>query len=627
MMHTRRNAVLAVLAALAVIGGPVAAQELPEAEEEEVVVSARKLPQTRTEVPASVSVITREEIARANSPSVLELIGRQPGVFVGQQGGAGQNAWVQIRGLGGKTPAQNLILIDGHPDFMGIMGHGMPRAQVLDNVERVEIIRGPAATLYGSMALGGLIHIITREAPEQPTAQAWAEGGSFGTTTGQLRAGTTLGRLSFAVSGGHYGTDGHLDNNWAEATIDDFGFNADLRWSPGFVTRFRGRVAHVDTLDQNRIAAALRAGTADAAVPRLHQRFYRRDFGFTNEWRGDGGTATLGLYHNPSEHRFDLPDGFNAEDFVSGITWRHQFRVGAERDFSWGLEWQRSGGKVKHAGWPFPRRNFARSEGAAYAGTSYTLEGGERLSAALRVQLTEGFSPRLLPSVGAEWPAAGGGTFRASLRSGYRTPSFRELYLFEGANPFLRPERTQQIELGYRYPLAGGGEVDLAAYHLAAQDLIQTGPRPAGLPGIAPTANVNVPTVRLYGFELGLRKAFSPTFSGYLNYSYLDPGAAKAYNTAHQGALGADLRRGRLRWSADVQLFYQIWGVDAAGRLTQVPGVVVANTRLSYALGRDYEASLGIDNLFDQHYRLDPALPERMPMPGRSLVFGVRARH
>ncbi|MDH7571234.1 MAG: TonB-dependent receptor plug domain-containing protein, partial [Armatimonadota bacterium] len=103
----------------------VRAEESAEPEEEEIVVTARRRKETRAVVPESTTVITREDIERSNAQNVVDLLNREPGVFVNRQGGLGYGGNVQVRGLGGNPPTRSLVLVDGHPDFMGIMGHSL----------------------------------------------------------------------------------------------------------------------------------------------------------------------------------------------------------------------------------------------------------------------------------------------------------------------------------------------------------------------------------------------------------------------------------------------------------------------------------------------------------------------
>lgn len=136
----------------------------------EVVVTGSPVKVSRNNIPMSVSVLKRHQIAESDESALLPILnGRIPGLFVTErgvtgfgvaQGSAGQ---ISMRGIGGSPTTGVLMLIDGHPQFMGIFGHPLPDSYVASDVERVEVIRGPGSVLYGTNAMGGVINIITKK--------------------------------------------------------------------------------------------------------------------------------------------------------------------------------------------------------------------------------------------------------------------------------------------------------------------------------------------------------------------------------------------------------------------------------------------------------------------------------
>ena len=133
-----------------------------------VVVSANKIHVNRNSVPLSISVIEREEIEASSESALLPVLSeRVPGLFVTEKGitgfgvSEGAAGTVNIRGVGQGNKV--LMLFDGQPQWAGIFGHSLPDTYVASDVERVEVIRGPGALLYGSNAMGGVVNIITRQ--------------------------------------------------------------------------------------------------------------------------------------------------------------------------------------------------------------------------------------------------------------------------------------------------------------------------------------------------------------------------------------------------------------------------------------------------------------------------------
>ena len=119
-------------------------------------------------VPMSISVVSGNKITQRLQPSLLPLLAEEvPGLFISQRGvmgygvAAGAAGGMSIRGIGGSPTSGVLVLIDGHPQYMGLMGHPLADSYQSMMTERVEVVRGPASVLYGSNAMGGVINIIT----------------------------------------------------------------------------------------------------------------------------------------------------------------------------------------------------------------------------------------------------------------------------------------------------------------------------------------------------------------------------------------------------------------------------------------------------------------------------------
>ena len=164
---------------------------------EEVVVTATMNKVNLRNVPMSVSIVSAAEIESRLQPSLLPLLAEEvPGLFITQRGvmgygvaeGAAGN--MNIRGIGGTPTSGVLILIDGNPQYMGLMGHPLADSYQSMMAERVEVVRGPASVLYGSNAMGGVINIITKKQREDGwhnSVQAMC--GSYRTLSTELSSG------------------------------------------------------------------------------------------------------------------------------------------------------------------------------------------------------------------------------------------------------------------------------------------------------------------------------------------------------------------------------------------------------------------------------------------------------
>lgn len=165
----------------------------------------------------SVAVVDRDEIVRRQEASVLPLLTEQvPGLFVTGRGVMGYGVsdgaagGISLRGIGGGSAAQMLVLIDGHPQYMGLFGHPIADAYQSMLAERVEVVRGPASVLYGSNAMGGVINIVTRRQREEGVKTDLNVGyGSWNTLQTEAANRIRKGRFTSVVTGSYNRTDGH----------------------------------------------------------------------------------------------------------------------------------------------------------------------------------------------------------------------------------------------------------------------------------------------------------------------------------------------------------------------------------------------------------------------------------
>lgn len=263
-----------VLAALCGVPVPsFATDAAPARYREEVLVTAARTPTALRNAGASVTVITREDIERRNPLTLTDLLREVPGVAVSRSGGVGSYTQVRVRGA---EANQVLVLIDG------IEANDITRSDdfdfshlTVDDVERVEIVRGPQSALWGSDALAGVINIITRRGSGPPSAHAVLEYGSFNTkrASGAVGAGNdawdgTLG-VSYVDSGGtNISERGAEDDGYRNGTL-----NTRLGWQalPQLRLEATGRLSDIRTATDGDIGLGVPSDTA--GVTRILQAY------------------------------------------------------------------------------------------------------------------------------------------------------------------------------------------------------------------------------------------------------------------------------------------------------------------------------------------------------------------
>ena len=192
----------------------------------EVVVTATRHAEKTTDVPASVSVITEQDIENSTAQNIPELLRTQAGILVNDITGNGRSYSVDVAGFGETASLNTLVLVDGRrinePDLSGVDWLDIP----LKRVKRIEIIRGGrGSVLYGDNAAGGVINIITKKGPAGLKAGGSLAGGSYGTLRTNAYAGGTVKNFSIRLSGNYLTSDGYRDNSQTDSK--DLGVDAD----------------------------------------------------------------------------------------------------------------------------------------------------------------------------------------------------------------------------------------------------------------------------------------------------------------------------------------------------------------------------------------------------------------
>ena len=589
------------LGVVAIGGASDGAQAEPVFEVEIVGLIEEGAPGTTT---TSTSVITETEIERTTAQNLMDLLVREPGVWVSRQGGMGFGGNVTIRGFGGSPPTQLAVLLDGHPTQMGIMGHILPTSYILDNVKRIEVLRGPFGARYGDMAIGGAINIITRgPRDEEATGAVSAMGGSFDSVGEQVWFRGLNEQSGYRAQLGRFTTNG--DNPFAKYDGESYSLAVDQSLRGGWEMTFRGQRLIYTTFDQREVATAYAEGRPANFI---EQDYDRQDYDLTFA-RSDASRAIeIKFYRTEGEHEFE--DGFHSEDFGQGLLVSQTAPMGDGRG-QWGAAWRSFGGDVYSMA-----RSFSRNEPAAYFIVDQPVADRTDLSVGLRYAAPEDLDPELLPHFGLTRELDQGWTLFTSARRGYRAPSFRELYLFGINNPDLGPESAWQYEVGARRRLPSGAQVELSFFRIDAEDLIVLRPRPVGMPGL-PMQYANAQDVTREGFEVGARWPAGLNTALYANFSFLNPGEVREQTVGRKLAAGVDHRRGQWLLSGDVEYIHRLFDYDQTNTLVEVPAFMVVNLKASRPLANGASIGLVIENLFDRTYRVDPAYP--YSMPGRAV--------
>jgi outer membrane cobalamin receptor len=448
------------LAPSALIQAQSATDQAPQ-ELEPMVITATLTPTPLSRTTASVTVISREQIAAQQAESVTALLRQIPGVHIDQPGARGSISSIYLRG---GDPSFTQVLIDGVKvnDPTNNRGGSFDFSTLnTDHIERIEIVRGPLSAVYGSDALSGVINIITREGGEKPAADVQVSGGRFGhvRTLGQARGG--LGELDYALSGSYLDNGEPVEgSNFINKT-----FQATMGLPLTERIALRGMWRYADTHSETFPDAS---GGPDLAVLRevaerdtqeltlgltlAHEllSWWTYDFTFSLYNRQEDSISP-GVAPGPG-NMFGVPGSESDATFRRyELTLRHQFAVLQGVQFAAGAQAQFEEGNSEGSLAFIGPTNFdvSRDTWAPFFEVQLSLLPGLLVQGGMRVDLPQGFDTEVSPRVGVSYTmAATNTTLRANWGKGFKVPSFFSLSDPIVGNPDLKPETSRSIDAG-----------------------------------------------------------------------------------------------------------------------------------------------------------------------------------
>ncbi|HEY8483280.1 MAG TPA: TonB-dependent receptor [Longimicrobiales bacterium] len=647
-MRLRLQILAAAFALLAAIPTSLEAQEPGDTlfRLEELVVTATRLPVRRDASPAAVTVIDGDQLRARGARTVAEALRSVPGAAIVQTGSFGGTTSLFLRG--GESDYVK-VLIDGVPinDAGGAIDFANLTA---DNIERIEIVRGPASVLYGSDAVTGVVQIFTRQGTSTTRANASVRTGTYGSLAYGAEASGGNGTARYSVSAHRFTTDGIYDfnNEYRNTTLSGlFRFTPGARSDASLSVRYTDGEFHYPTdgagrlVDRNqfqrekRLALALDAG--HAFTSRLEGRLllttHRLDR--TIDDRPDDDTDPESSLTRTNGTRAAADARLNLR--LSPTT---TISAGAELAVQQEDQWSEFAGP-----WGSSRdsSDVRRTNRAYYAQALADLGGRLALHLGTRLEDNELFGTFLTYRAGATYRLASGTRLRAAAGTAFKEPTFFENFAqgFAKGNPNLEPERSRSWELGVEQALFDG-RLSLAATYFDQRfrDLIQytaTPPQPD-----APNY-FNIAGADAAGVEAEARLLLTPGLTVAASYTRLSteitdagydaslqPGDRLLRRPTHTANLSLGYRLAD-RGSLDLALHYT--GERDDLDFSEFPSRRVtldAYTRLDLAFAYDIlparasrpglTATLQVENAFDASYQEVANFPAR----GRTIFVGAR---
>ncbi len=600
---------------------------------------------TEARLPSAViptEVITRREIEASGAKNLAELLAAHPGVeSVGSYRGAG----VRLQGL---DPEYVLVLVDGER-VTGRLGGWFDLSRFsLRQVERVEIVKGPASVLYGADALGGVIHLITRRATAPFEASARASFGSQDDLELRGEAGLLRGPLMLRLGLGHRGMQ-PFDLDPSDMITEGSGLvrldvDGALEYQPSSSVRLFTQAGYLKH-DKTGVD-----GAPSGALLRRRERAEELSVSTGTRLGFSGGRAAKLRAHHASSTYQLLQDQLGAKDLDQySRSVDRLYELSGQLDVPLGAE--RTHQLTTGADFLHEQQTSDRLEGARRARSRVGLllqdewrvlaKPALTLSAGARVDLDSQFGPHPSPRLAALWAPWKDIAVRLSYGWGYRAPSFQELFLrYEntsvgyvvGGSPTLRPERSQGFGLAVDWAPAAALSFAANLFRNDVRDLISVVTLAPG-EGDAPTrySYANLARARTQGGELSAR--LRPLSAVYVDLGYglvdavdLNAGRrleGRAMHRATAQLWGRHRRSGleamaRAAWNGRRPFYVDLDADGAAETTTWAPPYLDVSLQALWRFHPNAQLFAGVTNLTNS---FDPSFPARAPRGFHAGIF------
>jgi len=555
-------------------------------------------------------VITRDEIEAAGPVSLGELLQRKAGIELRATGGPGQPESIFIRGAGS---AQTLVLIDGLRAGSATVGTTAIEAIPLEMIERVEVVKGPLSSLYGSDAIGGVIQVFTRrkDVPHLFAETAYGTRNDRRVSAGLSTADDT-NRVS--LSGGYRAVDARSATNPRSFSYnpDDDPFESSFFTLDVSHRMWTGEWLAIEAFGTN-------AGTHfDSGQPgddKSRHRVAGAKFTSSTHFAPDVASyLTIGEGLDKLDIAGNFPSRFETKQLQA--TWMNELAMRAGK-LVLGIEGRREQLDFDPTATPFAKDR--RDTSSAFMGADETWM-GQRLEGSVRYDHEEQYGGRTTGSAsyGLDWPSIA--RFSFTYARGFRAPTFYDLYGpsddFYRPNPALQPETSKSYEIALRSDPAAELQWKLAAFDNRYENLITY--------SFEQLTVLNVAQARARGIEATLEaRWWGAQWRGTVTWQrpkdedtgFLLQGRAERYGSAE-----ASKRFGDWTVGACVQASGPRFDSTNEAPGSKLGGYGVVDARVAYAITKQWTAQLAATNLFDKHYEGAVGYDA----PRRGVVLSVR---
>lgn len=610
----------------------------------EITVTANRMDTPTREIASSVTIITRDDIERSRKTTVLEILQDVMGITLTQNGPVGATASVHIRG---GNAEHTLVMMDGvelndpiTPSRSIDLAHYM-----LDNVERIEVLRGPQSTLYGSDAISGVINIITRKGEGSPSINFSSQGGSYGTFSGGATLSGSTKNISYSLgasflqSAGFSAANKSYEGNTEKDGYQNLTFSGRLsfRLSDNFELDFVAR--RIETkIDIDNFGGAY--GDDPNNLQTYNSLFLKGQakwLFWNSRWEQKLNLSVVDYdreYENPTDefHPFDSEQSYYSSRFYK-IDWQNNLYLHETNTVTFGVDFQEEHGESEYTSegqWGpyqslFPLQK-ARTTGL-YIQDQLRLGGQFFVTLGTRLDIHSQFGSSLTFRLAPAYLIKNTGTkIKGTIGTGFKSPSLYQLYApgtFWGpiGNNTLEPEKSTGWDFGmeqyfFKKKILFSAQYFSHTYiNLIDFDFID--------------GYINIAEAESKGFEFGFKGQITKNL--FLHTSYTTANHIDKDTGEHLLRRPSSLFQGKINFSfltkGNIEFSLLSLGrrddmefTDFTSERVTMPSYTLVNSTISYAVLTSTQIFLRLENIFNVDYETVKGYGS----PGFSIYGGFR---
>lgn len=564
----------------------------------EVMVSAIR---ERADSPVSSNIVTPEEIEASRHASAYDLFRNTPGVYVMSAKSIGFGlasrpaGRILIRGLGRRAGGDLTIrgiqiLVDGIPDFSQTHGHPFPDVHAVDNIERIEVIKGPSSVRHGNAMAGAII--MTTKTPDLGTGYLLkSSGGSFGTTENVARLGYGSAEGYAQVSGNFRHTNGHRAEP-DKLTAYNGSVKLGYELAPNVKVDANGLIGHFEW--ENPGPGGERGGETDWMMGNVDF-----DYGFS---RHNASLKVWGV-----DGKVTFASGLEEPVTSFGTKAKVNVRYANKSELTLGFDWMN---------YDIARNDVSQgafNEVAPYVFVHHVFSPKVLGEAGVRFTHNEQFGEDVSPEFGLLYRPTIRTGLRARVAHGFRTPNAFETTFGSNANPDLDAAEMWQYEVGFNQIIADRVTVDIVGFLQEGDNMIRSEPDPTA-PGGSRLANTGQFSHR--GIETALSVHATNDLAFNITTTNLDLEDDTALAPHNIYSFGLAFTPGKWTVNVDGRWITGLYNRDH--KQDKLDDFVVMDAQVSYRINPAVRLFVAADNLFDEEYEL----VKNFPMPGLGVYGG-----